>query len=96
MEDNLLRHVKFHVVTKILCTFKATQCTQRAKRPENASSGRLQEVNKIIKLSGPKGGRGRLHFGLLDWRSFMGGGRLIREVVAHGGSTVCVELRQDL
>ena len=26
----------------------------------------------------------------------MRGGRLIREVVAHGGSTVCVELRQDL
>ena len=59
--------------------------------------------------SGPKRGRGRLqevdvyerfqlqgfdweHFGVLDWRSVMGGGRL-REVVAHGGSTV-FRLRQ--
>ena len=59
--------------------------------------------------SGPKSGRGRLqevdvyerfqlqgfdweHFGVLDCRSVMGGGRL-REVVAHGGSTV-FRLRQ--
>jgi len=27
-------------------------------------------------------------FGVLDWRSLIGGGR-VREVVAHGGSTVC-------
>ena len=27
------------------------------------------------------------NFGVLDWRSFMGGGRL-QEVVAHGGLTV--------
>ena len=32
------------------------------------------------------------NFGVLDWRSVMGGGRL-REVVAHGGSTV-FRLRQ--
>ena len=59
---------------------------------------------KIIKLSGPKSGHGRLQkvviyekfqlqifdweiFSVLDRRSLMGGGRL-REVVAHGGSTV--------
>ena len=50
MENNLLhaiRHVYFHVVTKVLrILIKSTQCTQRAKRSENASSGRLQEVKK--------------------------------------------------
>ena len=49
MEDNLLhaiRHVYFHVVTKVLRILKVAQCTQRAKRSENASSGRLQKVKK--------------------------------------------------
>ena len=30
------------------------------------------------------------NFGVLDWQSLIGGGRL-REVVAHGGSTVLSE-----
>ena len=30
------------------------------------------------------------NFGVLDWRSLMGGGRL-RGVVAHGGSTVAID-----
>ena len=55
MEDNLLHaiskshHVYFHVVTKVLRIFKVAQRTQRAKRSENASSGRLQEVEKTRK-----------------------------------------------
>ena len=65
----------FHVITKVLRIVKVAQCTQRAKRSENASRGRLQEIKKTRKSLGPKGGRGRLHFGVLDLRSFMGGGR---------------------
>ena len=91
-----LRHVYFHFVTKVLRIFKVAQFTQRAKRSENASSGRLQEVKKNRQsLSFQARGRGRLHFVFFDWRSFMGGVRL-RKVVAHGGRTVCGELRQDL
>ena len=79
---------------KVLCIFKATQCTQRAKRSENASSGRLQEVKKLENHR-PKRWSRSLTFWCFGLTVVMGGGRL-REVVGQGGSTVCGELRQDL
>ena len=100
IEDNLLhaisksRHVYFHVVTKVLRIFKvAPHSEQKDQRMRQVVA--YKKLKKTRKSSGPKGGRGRLHFGVLYLRSFMGGSRL-REVVAHEGSTVFGELRQDV
>ena len=95
-----LRHVQFHVVTKVLCIFLVAQCTQRTQRSENASSGHLHEVKNngkslTVRLQ-------KCSLSLITWSFTRGAnckaltgkisvfwiGDRLWEVVAHGGSTV--------
>ena len=85
---------------------KGAQCTQRTKRSENASSGRLQEVKAMDNHTppGPKSGRGRLQEVVVfqryqlysfDWENFsvLVGGRLWQVVAYERWSHIEVQLQ---
>ena len=105
-----LRHVQFHVVTKVLRIFLVAQCTQQTQRSENLSSGRLQEVKnngqlltgRRKKWSRSLTGGGRLLEVPINCRALTGkilvfwiGGHLW-ELVTHGGLTVLLTVVSQL